>query len=126
MRILPLFIWTCLVLAASAANRPFVLPVAARAFSSSEDGRGWQETGVARMTYVQAKGQFRATLAQAGWRFLHAVAFSTRNDRVLLTWRKGSRELTMMVWRIDVDRTGFSWGISRKSNERKNHEDGKQ
>ena len=104
------------VLSASPAEFcPFIMPVAAEVQETTKDGKGWQETGVARMTYVQAVGQFKASLAQSGWTYLHTVVLSSRNERLLLTWKKDRRELTMMLWRIDVGRTGFSWGVSEMS-----------
>ena len=107
-----LALMTACLTAAPMASRPFIMPVAAETLETTKDGKGWQETGVARMTYVQTEGQFKASLAQSGWKYLHSVALSSRNERSLLTWKKGNRELTVMLWRIDVGRTGFSWGVS--------------
>lgn len=107
-----LVLMTACLTAAPLASRPFIMPLAAEVRETAKDGKGWLETGIARMTYVQAKGQFRASLAQSGWTHLHTVVLSSRNERSLLTWKKGNRELTTMLWRIDVGRTGFSWGVS--------------
>ena len=92
--------------------RPFVLPIAARVSDESMDGKGWQERGVVTVPYVQAEGNFRSSMNQSGWGFLHKVSLGGRNGRALYTWRKGRRELTLMLWRIDVNRTGFSWGMA--------------
>ena len=93
--------------------RPFALPIAARAVEQSKDGKGWLESGVMAVTFVQAEGSFKAALAQNGWKYLHAVALGQGNSHTLYTWRRGGDELTLMLRRIDVNRTAFSWGCQR-------------
>ena len=93
--------------------RPFTLPIAARSAEMSKDGKGWLESGVMAVTFVQAEGSFKAALAQSGWKYLHAVALGKGNSHTLYTWRRGGDELTLMLRRIDVNRTAFSWGCQR-------------
>lgn len=101
------------------ASRPFMLPVAAKATDCSADGKAWQERGVIGVPYVQAEGSFRSSMNQSGWGFVHKVSLGGRNERALYTWRKGRRELTLMLWRISVNKTGFSWGIADSSGKEK-------
>ena len=100
---------------ASAAqqSRPFVLPIAAKAVEQSKDGKGWRESGVMSVTFVQAEASFKAAMAQSGWKYLHAVALSKGNRHTLYTWRRGGNELTLMLRRIDVNKTSFSWGLAK-------------
>lgn len=96
-----------------AAPTLFRLPPTAYVAERSKDGKGWLEQGIVSVTFVQAEGQFRSSLARNGWRFLHAIPLAGHGGRTLYTWKRGSQELTLMLWRIDVGRTGFSWGVSK-------------
>ena len=100
-----------------ASFRPFRLPPSACVTESSASGGGWLESGVVSLTYVQTEASFMSEMSRQGWKFVHSttvnegVAAGT-NRRRLLLWRLGSREMTLMLWRIDVGKTGFSWGIA--------------
>lgn len=92
--------------------RPFTLPIAAKAAEQSRDGKGWAESGIAAVPFVQAEASFKSAMAQGGWKYLHAIALSKGNRHTLYTWRRGGNELTLMLRRIDVNRTAFSWGLA--------------
>lgn len=98
---------------AAGVVRPFLLPVAAKSVETSRDGKGWLESGVMAVPFVQAEGSFKAAMAQSGWRYLHAVALGRANAHTLYTWRRGGDELTLMLRRIGVNRTAFSWGLAK-------------
>ena len=88
------------------------LPVSARPQDSGQKGGGWQEQGSMLVTFVNAEGQFKSLMAQQGWSFLHSVPITPGNTRTLYAWRRGNQETTLMLWRIDVGKTGYSWGVS--------------
>lgn len=96
-------------------SRPFTLPIAARATEQSRDGKGWLESGVMTVPFVQAEGSFKSAMAQSGWKFRHAISLSGRDrgTHTLYTWQRGGNELTLMLRRIDVSRTAFSWGLAK-------------
>ncbi|MBQ7190313.1 MAG: hypothetical protein IJR99_12960 [Kiritimatiellae bacterium] len=96
-----------------ASGRPFILPVGAIITDSSETGKGWKERGVFGVTFVNAQKQFQSACLKNGWQFVHTVPLALSGGHSLYTWRRGSQELTLMLWRIDVGRTGFSWGVSK-------------
>ena len=98
--------------AAVPVERPFRLPIAAKAVEQSKDGKGWLESGVMKVPFVQAEASFKAAMAQNGWKYRHAVSLGRRNVHTLYTWSRGDRELTLMLRRIDVNRTAFSWGLA--------------
>lgn len=106
--------------AAEAPSRPFLLPPSARAVKSDGGQEGWRENGVVALTYVYAESSFRSELSRRGWRFVHATTLNdgmvagTSRQRLLL-WRRGGRELTLMLRRVDVGKTAFSWGLSMPS-----------
>ncbi len=97
---------------AAAGGRLFRLPLAACVVERSGDGKGWLEQGVIGVTYVQAEGQFKSALTRDGWVFLHAVPLAGANERTLYSWKRGRFSVTLMLWRIDVGKTGFSWGVA--------------
>ena len=101
----PVFAWS--------EARPFTLPIAARSAEMSKDGKGWLESGVMTVPFVQAEGSFKAAIAQSGWKYLHAVALGKGNTHTLYTWRRGGNELTLMLRRVDVNKTSFSWGLAK-------------
>ena len=96
----------------AAAAGPFKLPVRAKVLEE-ESAKGWLASGEARLAFEQAKMQFAIRLEAAGWRLRHAIALG--EGRELETWTRGQDELTLMLWRISSGRSGFSYGLSRKS-----------
>lgn len=96
-----------------AVQRPFILPLAAKVVEHSADGKGWLESGIITVPFVQAEASFRAAMARSGWKYRHAVALGRRNSHALYTWHSGGRELTLMLHRIDVSRTSFAWGLAK-------------
>ena len=96
-------------------SEPFRLPVGARVMSSSPDGRGWALTGKLSVTYVQARARLETAAAAAGWRKIHEIPLGRGNDRVLMSFAKGGRELTLMVSRAGVARSVFSCGVSARN-----------
>ena len=98
------------------AYEPFRLPVGAIETSASPDGRGWLKTGVIPVTFVSARQQFASAIKVAGWRCVHSIPIGGADDKTIVSWRRGRQELTVMLWRIAVDRTGFSWGLTEVDN----------
>ena len=90
----------------------FALPPAARVTERSGSGAGWLEQGIVSVTVASAEGQFRAALARGGWSFAHKIALPGRGMGSVSSFTKGGSELTLMLTRLDVGRTRFSWGLS--------------
>lgn len=97
---------------AAPLSRPFTLPIAAKALEQSKDGKGWLESGVIKVPFVQAEASFKTALSQGGWRFRSVVKLGRASGHSLYTWQRGGNELTLMLRRIDVNRTAFSWGLA--------------
>ena len=118
MLIVMVFVSSALIAASPEVNvfRPFTLPIAAKSIETSKDGKGWLESGVITVPFVQAEGSFKAAMAQSGWKYLHAVALGKSNTHTLYTWRRGGNELTLRLCRLDVNRTAFSWGLAKTGN----------
>ena len=60
----------CLTMASLAAplSRPFTLPIAAKALEQSKDGKGWLESGVIKVPFVQAEASFKASERGDAWK----------------------------------------------------------
>ena len=97
------------------AVEPFRLPVGAVVSSTTPDGKGWIMSGHVDLTFVSARQRFSTAIGSAGWMLKQSIPLGRMNDRCLELWSRQDDELTIMLWRISVDRTGFSWGISRKA-----------
>lgn len=112
----PVLLSLLLVLAAGTvpAAEPFRLPVGARVMSTAADGKGWSASGEVNAPLVQARARLMSAVTAADWTFLHEIPLGRRNERRLLAFRRGAYELTVMVWRVSVDRSGFSYGLSGK------------
>ena len=95
------------------------MPIAAKAVERSKDGKGWRESGVMTVPFVQAEASFKAAMAQSGWKYRHAVALGKGNTHTLYTWNRGGNELTLMLRRIDVNKTSFSWGLAKTEKQKK-------
>ena len=91
---------------------PFTLPVRAKVVATAADGKGWTANGEIAVSFEQAKAQFGAKVAAAGWAHVHTIPLG--KDRILEAWTRGDEELTLMVWRITPGRSGFSYGLSSK------------
>ena len=108
-----LVFFSAMGMAAVSVMRPFALPISAKVLEESKDGKGWLESGVIMVPFVQAEASFKSAMAQSGWKYRHAVALGKSNSHTLYTWHRGGRELTLMLRRIDVNRTAFSWGLAK-------------
>lgn len=114
-----LFCFTSAFASEARVVRPFNLPIAAKSAEQSKDGKGWRESGVISVTFVQAEASFKAAMAQCGWKYRHAVALGNGNTHTLYTWNRGGNELTLMLRRIDVNKTSFSWGLAKTEKQKK-------
>ncbi len=91
---------------------PFVLPPSAKVVERGAEGNGWLESGVMSVSFVSAEAQMTTALSRSGWSFVHRVPMPGRGNGVVCAYKKGSEELMLMLWRVDVGKTGYSWGIA--------------
>jgi len=102
-----------LLLPAQGAVKTFSLrmPVSAVITESDDSGKTWRRNGVMPVTYVSTVNQMRACLKGQGWVVKQAIPLGRKNDRTLINFENGKQKITVMLWRIDLAKTGFSWGI---------------
>lgn len=73
-------------------------------------GETWRESGTLELSYVAARSRIRAKMTAQGYKEKHCIELDQRSGRCLMLWEKDSKKIIYMLWRIDVDETGFSWG----------------
>ena len=89
------------------------LPVNAVVVSEDVSGTTWRQNAVLRVTYTAAVNQLKAVIGQQGWRLKQELTLGTAaSDRSLIVFTRGKTDITVMVWKISVGETGFSWGAS--------------
>jgi len=87
------------------------MPVTAVITESDDSGKTWRRNGVMPVTYVSAVNQLRACLTSQGWVVKQTIPLGRKNDRTLINFENGKQKITVMIWRIELAKTGFSWGI---------------
>lgn len=96
----------------AAPKAPFDPPISAKTVEKRTDGCGWTEHGVMPVSLANAEGQMSAALGRSGWSFVHRVPMPGRGNGVVCSFKRGGKELVLMLWRLDVGKTGYSWGIA--------------
>ena len=70
----------------------------------------WEFTGETLTNFVTAQAKFNAELMHQGWRPEKRIPLEESiSPRILLTFRNRDLELILMLWKIDVDTTGFAY-----------------
>ena len=88
------------------------LPVNAEVVSEDTFGSTWKQNAALRVTYVSAINQLKAVIGQQGWQLKQELKLGLANDRCLLVFERGKTGITVMVWKVGVSETGFSWGVN--------------
>jgi hypothetical protein len=103
----------CLLLPVQAGVKTYAIrmPVSAVVTASDDSGTTWRRNGVMPVTYVSAVSQMKACLGGQGWVLRQTIPLGKGNDRTLMNFENGKRKITMMIWKIKLNQTGFSWGI---------------
>ena len=80
-------------------------------------GGKWEQTGQFPLPLAAARGRMRTRFEGEGYALKQEIALGTRQDRYLMLWQKGERQVLVMVWRQDVNQSGYS--IGEVKNDRK-------
>ena len=104
--------FAALGMAGHAQDASLRLPVNAKVVSEDVSGTTWRQNCVLQVTYTAAVNQLKAVIGSQGWSLKQELGLGTQNDRCLLVFSRGKTDLTVMVWKIGVGETGFSWGVS--------------
>lgn len=90
------------------------LPVNAEVVSEDVSGTTWRQNARLKVPYVAAVNQIKAVIGQQGWRQKQELTLGNQKDRCLLVFAQGKTEITVMIWKVGIAETGFSWGVYEK------------
>ena len=100
-----LSILTILALACSAMGQG-----RASASKGAAPSDGWQENGSFAVPFAAAKVRMKTRFEGQEYLLKHEIELGWRHDRCLMLWERRGRKVMVMLWRIDVNQTGFSIG----------------
>ena len=71
---------------------------------------GWREHGELSCSFAAAKVRMRTQMERRGFSLKHEIDMGKRGERCLQLWQKGDKQWIVMLWRKNVDATGYSIG----------------
>lgn len=71
---------------------------------------GWQETGQLPLSYAAARNRLASRFENQGFQLVHEIDLGRCGERRLMLWEKLGKKVMVMLWRIDVDKSGYSIG----------------
>ena len=82
--------------------------------SSACPENSWEYTGEIASNFVSARGRLSAWLQNSSWIPEKQITLDAhRMPQVILTFRNDEYELTLLLWKIQTDRTRFSYRRDR-------------
>ncbi len=76
----------------------------------------WEYSGEISANFVSARGRLSAWFQNQSWRPEKQITLdASLKPRVILTFSNGEYELTLLIWKIGTDLTGFSYRRDKKS-----------
>jgi hypothetical protein len=84
------------------------LPLFAEKTQQQEEG--WTTSGELAYSYSYAKTYLGHKLRLKGWVCKLSFTCGPRHSIEHSVWEKDGKKLQVMIWRIDANRTGYSWG----------------
>lgn len=92
----------------SSPEKPLKLPNAASARAGAKEG--WEYSGEIAANFVSARAQLDSWTQNQGWAPKNKITLdASLSPREILTFSRGSQELTMLIWKISTDETGFAY-----------------
>ena len=71
---------------------------------------GWQEHKEFPLPLTAAKLRIITKFERQGYTLKHEIELGKHKERLLMLWEQGRKQMIVMLWRIDVDKTGCSIG----------------
>ncbi len=110
-----IIIFICMLLGTQIHGAEFLLrlPVSAVVTSSDNSGKTWSQNGYLPVTYVTALKQMSSALRAEGWKQIQHINLKKSQSSCIMVWQRQNRKITVMIWKVLIDQTGFSWGVNR-------------
>ncbi len=78
--------------------------------SRTNGSASWEFTGETDANFVTARAKFSSVLMHQGWRPEKKITLDESiSPQTLLSFRNGDLELILMLWKIDINTTGFAY-----------------
>ncbi|MBR4219662.1 MAG: hypothetical protein IKR81_00825 [Victivallales bacterium] len=92
-----------------------LLPLAAQERTRSQNLQqqlkgGWEEEGRLEISLAAARVRMKTRFERHQFQLKHEIEMGTHNERCLMLWEKEGRQFILMLWRMDVNLTGYSIG----------------
>lgn len=89
-------------------SKPLALPLFAKAKVGAKDG--WEYSGEIEANFVSARAKLDAWTQNQGWVPENKITLdASLSPKEILTFKRGSDELTMLIWKISGGETGFAY-----------------
>ena len=62
------------------------------------------------LTLTAAKIRLKTRFERENYQLKHEIEMGKHNESCLMLWEKNGKQVIVMVWRIDVNQTGYSIG----------------
>ncbi len=103
-RVCAIALGLCLVLSLVAQQRPVPQTPQQRLKG------GWEEEGKLDLTLAAAKVRMKTRFERLQFQLKHEIDMGKHNERCLMLWEREGRQFILMLWRMDVNQTGYSIG----------------
>ena len=71
---------------------------------------GWEVEGRLELSFASARNHMRSRFEGKGFLLRHEIEMGKHRERCLMLWEKEGRQFIVMLWRMDVNQTGYSIG----------------
>ena len=70
----------------------------------------WQHQETLPVTLSMAKQHVASRWRKEGYSMKHTIELDRREGRCIMLWIKDKEQIMVMLWKIDTNHTGCSWG----------------
>ncbi len=88
------------------------------AVTAKTEKKNWNESGVFELSLVSSKQRLRAKMKRLGYQEKQEIFLDKKKTHSIILWEKGKEQLIYMLWRIEVDRTGYSFRRTEDASKR--------
>jgi len=99
------------VMFTSACAEP-AMPIGFEATATNAENTAWREFGFLPMSYAMAVVAVKAAMEAQGYAEKHDIVSGGGEGRRVMLWEKENEKIILMLWEIDIDKTGCAWGVS--------------
>ena len=78
--------------------------------STNRKDVAWQHQETLPVTLSMAKQHVASRWRKEGYSMKHTIELDRREGRCIMLWIKDKDQIMVMLWKIDTNHTGCSWG----------------